>query len=141
MDTKQVEWGLFVGRLVLGAIMFAHGVQKLMNMGGTVNMFQDMLGLPGFLAYMTAGIEVLAGLAVILGLYTRISSLLLGFVMVGAIVTVKLPMVGFFGNGQMAGWELDLALLGLSVVLTLSGSRFLAITKEKTKRTSEQLSA
>lgn len=137
MVNKQMEMGLLIGRVILGVIMLAHGIQKFMNMEMVVGMFKDMMGLPGFLAYFTATVETVAGLALIIGLFVRVSAALLGLIMVGAMATVKIPMVGFFGNGQMAGWEFDLALLGLSVVLTLSGSRMLAIHSER-KASNEQ---
>jgi len=126
--TTRVEWGLLIGRLILGITMFAHGIQKFMMMDMMVGMFTDMFGLPGFMAYVTAIIETVAGLAIILGLFVEISAIFLGLIMLGAIFTVKLPMVGFFGNGQMAGYELDLALLGLSVILAVAGSRMFAVS-------------
>lgn len=131
MENKQAEMGLLVGRLILGVIMLAHGVQKFMAMEMVVGMFKDMMGLPGFLAYFTATVETVAGLALILGLFVRISAALLGLIMIGAMITVKIPMVGFFGNGKMAGWEFDLSLLGLSIILTLAGSHLFALNSKK----------
>lgn len=131
MSQKQVEYGLLVARVVLGVIMLAHGLQKWLGIEGVVGMFKDMLGLPGFLAYFTATAELVAGAALILGIVVRISAILIGIIMVGAIVTVKIPMVGFFGNGQMSGVEFDLSLLALSVLLALTGSRLFAVGGKK----------
>ena len=94
------------------------------------------LGLPGFLAYVVAIIELVGGIAMILGIGTRIVGALFTLVMIGAIVTVKIP-VGFAGNGQMAGWELDLAFLAMSVVLFLYlASEKFALLTNKNKETS-----
>ncbi|WP_335872429.1 DoxX family protein [Bacillus sp. 2205SS5-2] len=125
--SNKTEIGLLLARVVLGAIMLTHGIDKFMNMDMVVGMFTDMFELPAFLAYVTAIIEVVAGISLILGLFVEISAALLGLVMMGAMVTVKFQL-GFFGNGQMAGWELDLALLGLAFVLTFGGSRLFALS-------------
>jgi putative oxidoreductase len=127
---QKAEWGLFIARIILGGIMLAHGIQKFMMMGMMTTMFADGFGLPSFLAYVVAIIEVVGGAALIVGVFVKISAIAIGLVMIGAMVTVKLPMVGFFGNGQMPGYELDLALLALSIVLALTGSRKLALAKE-----------
>lgn len=135
MNQKTVGYGLLVARVVLGIIMLAHGIQKWMGIEGVVGMFQDMIGLPGFLAYVTAAVELVGGLALIVGFKVRIASILIGIIMVGAIVTVKIPMVGFFGNGQMAGWEYDLSLLALAVLLSLSGSQLFSIDGKSSTET------
>lgn len=46
--------------------------------------------------------------------------------MVGAILKVKLA-VGFLGNGQMAGYELDLAFLAMAVFIVINGSKAFAL--------------
>jgi putative oxidoreductase len=125
--SRRLEWGLFLARLILGGTMLAHGIQKFKMLDLVVNMFTENFGLPSFFAYATAIVETVAGLALILGLFVQYSAALLGLVMVGAIVTVKFS-IGFFGNGQMPGYELDLALLGLAIVLTLGGSRLFAVS-------------
>jgi putative oxidoreductase len=51
--------------------------------------------------------ETVGGIALILGLGTRIVSALLVVILLVATLKGKLT-VGFFGNGQMAGYELDL---------------------------------
>lgn len=46
--------------------------------------------------------------------------------MLGAILKVKLA-AGFLGNGQMAGYELDLAFLVMAVSLAITGSNAFAL--------------
>jgi uncharacterized membrane protein YphA (DoxX/SURF4 family) len=58
----------------------------------------------------------------IIGIGTRVVSVLFAIIMLGAIFTAKLS-AGFMGNGQMAGYELDLALLAMSIYLAISGSQ------------------
>lgn len=108
------EIGKIILRAVLGLTFFIHGLSKFQ--GGITNTvgFFDSLGIPGFMAYVVAVIELIGGIALFLGLGTRIVSLLFALIMIGAIFTVKLS-VTFLGNGQMAGYELDLILLAASI--------------------------
>lgn len=101
-------------RVFLGATFFIHGLAKFQGgIENTVGFFES-LGLPGFSAYMVAIIELVGGAAVVLGIGTRIISILFAIILAVATIKVKLAL-GFLGNGQMAGYELDLALLVLSV--------------------------
>ena len=55
-------------RVILGLTFFIHGVSKFQGGIGNTAGFFDSLGIPGFMAYIVAGIELIGGLAVILGL-------------------------------------------------------------------------
>ncbi|WP_340371914.1 DoxX family protein [Peribacillus sp. FSL E2-0218] len=113
-------------RVILGVTFFIHGIAKFQGGIGNTAGYFDSLGIPGFLAYIVAGIELIGGLAVILGLGTRFVSVLFALILLGAIVTAKLP-AGFLGNGQTAGYELDLALLAMSVYLACANRTVLSL--------------
>ncbi|MEY8734048.1 DoxX family protein [Peribacillus frigoritolerans] len=113
-------------RVILGLTFFIHGVSKFQGGIGNTAGFFDSLGIPGFMAYIVAGVELIGGLAVILGLGTRIVSVLFAVIMAGAIFTAKLH-AGFLGNGQAAGYELDLALLAMSVYLACANRTVLSM--------------
>ena len=57
-----------------------------------------------------------------MGLGTKIVSSLLAVIMIGAILKVKLA-IGFLGTAEMAGYELDLALLVIALFLAINGSK------------------
>jgi putative oxidoreductase len=113
-------------RVVLGVTFLIHGAAKFQ--GGIENTagFFESLGLPGFTAYIVALIELVGGLAMVLGVGTRIISVLFAVVLAVAIVKVKLAG-GFLGNGQMAGYELDLALLAVSIFLAITNKSLFAL--------------
>jgi len=120
------EIGAFILRVVLGITFFAHGLMKFQSgLGGLAGWFQSM-GLPGFMAYAVGTIELVGGIALILGLGTRIISALLVAIMLVAILKVKLA-AGFLGNGQGAGYELEVALMVMALHLALNGSSFLSL--------------
>ncbi|AQQ54633.1 DoxX family protein [Planococcus lenghuensis] len=133
---NKYEVSALILRLVLGMTFFIHGMVKFQGgIENTVGWFTS-IGLPGVLAYGVASLEVAGGIALVLGLLTRWVSVLLGVLMLGAILKVKLA-VGFLGNGQMAGYELDLAFLAIAVSLAITGSKAFAldwyIAKERGK--------
>ena len=113
-------------RVVLGISFFIHGVAKFQGgIENTVGWF-DSIGIPGGLAYVVALVELIGGAALVLGLGTKIVAGLLSLVMLGAIFKAKLAL-GFLGDGQMAGYELDVAFLAMAVFLAINGSRMFAL--------------
>lgn len=117
--------GTLILRVVLGITFLIHGFVKFQGGISNIAGWFESIGLPGFLAYAVAIIEIIGGVALIVGLGTRWVSALLAVLMVGAILKVKLA-IGFLGNGQMAGWELDLAFLAMALYLALNGSSALS---------------
>src|ERR1035441_5478433 len=102
-----------VMRLVLGAIMISHGYHKVW---GGFHHHMDMvgsLGLPAWLAYLSAGTEFFGGIGIVLGLFTRFFSLAIVIEMSGAIWKVQ------FKNGLMGstGYEFPLALAAMAFAL------------------------
>ena len=122
---KNYEIGALVLRVVLGITFFIHGLAKFQGgIENTVGWFAS-IGLPGVLAYAVASIELVGGILLIIGLGSRVVSAILAVLMIGATLKVKLA-VGFLGNGQMAGYELDLALLAMAVFIVINGSKMFA---------------
>jgi putative oxidoreductase len=122
------EVGALILRVVLGITFFIHGFVKFQ--GGIENQvgWFSSIGLPGFLAYVVAIIELVGGFALFIGLGTKVISALLAILMIGATVKVKLSL-GFLGNGQLAGYELDLALLAMAAYLAINGSKLLSMNQ------------
>lgn len=89
---KKCSWfntnsGLLVLRIGLGIIFIFAGFTKLSDLNMTVSMFATM-GFSAFWAYVVTFTELIAGLAVLLGVYTRIAALLLGVIMVVVLTLV-----------------------------------------------------
>ncbi|MFT8320868.1 MAG: DoxX family protein [Bacillus sp. (in: firmicutes)] len=118
---NKYEAGTFVLRIVLGISFFIHGLAKFQaGITNTAGWFES-IGLPGFLAYLVAGGELVGGIALIIGLLSRIVSLLLAVIMISAIVTVKLSA------GFLNGFELEVAYFVMAVSIAITGSRAFAI--------------
>lgn len=104
-----------------------HGLPKLLDISNTQNSFTNM-GLPPELAIIIGLLEFIGGLAILLGVFTRIAAGLLAINMIGAILQVKLAK-GFIG-----GYELDLLYLAIMISLMLTGPGNLSIEKNVLKR-------
>jgi len=110
-------FALLVLRLVLGAIMIAHGYKKVF--GGFHNHYQMVgsLGLPAWMAYLSAATEFLGGIGIVLGVLTRCFSIAVLIEMIIVIWKVHFKN-GLTGQG---GYEFPLALAAIAFALMCFG--------------------
>ncbi|RIX49366.1 DoxX family protein [Paenibacillus nanensis] len=123
-------------RVVLGIIFVFHGADKLQMGLSNVEAWFSSIGIPGFLAYVVTVLELVGGILLILGLFTRYVSGLFVMMLIGAIVTAKLP-AGLLGNGQSAGYELDLAFILVSLYLAVADQSPLSVDRFMTSKRSK----
>ncbi len=116
-------------RLPVGVVMAVHGWQKLTQIG-PANLGKGMLsqlGVPAAVpvAHAMTFAELTGGVLLIVGLLTRLATLPLLVILVGAIVLVKTDLGLVAPPGALLpGAELDLALIGgLLAVLLLGPGR------------------
>jgi len=76
--------GLLILRIGVGGIFIMTGWMKFADLPGTVGFF-GTIGFAPFWAYLVTAIELLGGIAVLIGIFTRIASGLLAIVMAVAI--------------------------------------------------------
>ncbi len=114
---------LVVMRIVVGAIMIAHGYPKVF--GGLHHHvgFVSSLGLPGWLAYFSAFAEFFGGILVIAGLVTRIAAAAILIDLAVAIAKVHWRH-GLTGQG---GMELPLAVATMAFALIFFGAGPIAL--------------
>jgi putative oxidoreductase len=131
------SWAPIFARLALGIIFIAHGSQKLLGwfggpgMSNAIQFFEQNLGIPPFLTVISIITEFFGGIAIILGLFTRLAALGLTINMLVAIYMVHLKW-GFFMNWFNKpdvghGIEYGLALIGLSLSLLVWGAGNLSV--------------
>ena len=119
--SRQINIALTVLRVTLGIIFIAHGGQKIFVYGleGVAGSFGQM-GIPmaAVAGPAVALLEFFGGIALVLGLLTRLASLGLVVDMLGAILFVHLK-AGFFAP---QGYEFVLMLAGAALALTITGA-------------------
>ncbi len=104
-----------VARVIVGVIVAAHGLQKLF-MGPEFGAQVREIGvpLPVLTGYAISTVELIGGILLIIGLFSRLAALVLTLNQTNAIIFVKIGMgVGFLSplDTPGVGAELDLALI------------------------------
>jgi putative oxidoreductase len=124
-----VSYGIVLLRVVLGAIMAAHGAQKLFGWfggpgpRGTAGFVAQLRYRGGLATAAALGLAELGGGALLaLGLITPVGAFFVAAVMVNAVATVHWRNGFFAGSG---GWEFNLLIWGAAVALAgTGGERF-----------------
>lgn len=136
MQTAQTETGidhntapyaaLFL-RLALGIMFIAHGLLKFMvfTPAGTMKFFES-IGLPGPLAYIVMTAELVGGILILVGLYSRWVSAALVPILLGAIYPHAANGWGFGNPG--GGWEYPAFLAATGIALALLGDGKFALS-------------
>jgi putative oxidoreductase len=115
--------GLLVLRVALGIIFFSHGYPKLAHMGSGMQGFFVQHGLPGYFVYIAAILETFGGALLVLGLFTRVTALLLAVEMGVAIWKVH------SGGGYLAvhDYEFPLTLAASCFALATVGAGLISL--------------
>ena len=125
-DVKQersaVDAALLVARIVVGIIFMAHGAQKLFGAFGGPGL-AGVVQMMGAIGYLVAIGEFFGGLGLVAGFLSRFAAASLILVMLGAIAMVHAKN-GFFAP---AGYEFNLALIGLLATVLIAGPGRLAV--------------
>jgi putative oxidoreductase len=127
------RWPLLPLRLIVGFGFIEHGFAKLAKGPDAFANILQAMGVPGphFMAWSTILVEILGGLAVILGVFVTLASLPMAAVLLVAMFTVHLPY-GFSSIKLEAvtaagaqfgppGYEVDLLYLACLAALVLGG--------------------
>jgi putative oxidoreductase len=103
-DSRSPAYAALVLRLALGTLFIAHALLKyfVFTLPGTEQFFVS-LGFPGFLAYVTFGVELAGGILLLLGVATRAVALALIPVLLGA--TFVHAGNGWLFTAPNGGWE------------------------------------
>jgi putative oxidoreductase len=120
---------LTIQRLVVAAVMFPHGAQKLLGWFGGLGItgtqaFFAELGIPSVLGALVILGESIGAITLALGLATRLSALGISAAMLGAMLMVHAPngfFMNWFGVQKGEGLEFGILMLGLSLPLVVRG--------------------
>ena len=116
-------WVIF--RVFIGFLFFLHGTQKVFGMfGGTMQPLTSLMGAAGI-------IELVAGIAITIGLFTRLAAFVSAIEMVVAYVMVHYP------KGAVPitnGGELALLYFAAFLILVANGSGTWSVEKALFKK-------
>jgi putative oxidoreductase len=133
-ESKVGQWALLPIRIIVGYGFIAHGYSKLL--GGPEHFAEilHVLGvpIPGFIAWITIVVELVGGLAVLLGVFVSLVSILFSAILLASVFKLLLPY-GFLSiklqgvtstRVQLGtpGYEVDLLYLACLAALVLGGT-------------------
>jgi putative oxidoreductase len=120
-----VDYGILLLRVVIGALVAAHGGRRLFGWfggrgrTGTVAYFASLGYRVPHLAWLLVGVaELLGGLLLVAGLATPLASLMVAVVALNAIAVARWRSGLFVSRG---GFELDVVLVTVVTALAVSG--------------------
>ncbi|MPZ06158.1 MAG: DoxX family membrane protein [Nitrososphaeraceae archaeon] len=128
MNTQKLSlYGPLPIRILAGIAFIAHGLPKLVDPAMTQGFFGN-IGLPPEMAVPIGVLKVVGGFAILLGILTRIASILFIIEMIGA------PLLTKISEGFVGGYELDLLLMAISISLLLTGPGKISIEYDILRR-------
>jgi putative oxidoreductase len=116
---------LLLGRLAMGAIFVTSGLHKLLALGGfEASLASKGVPLAAIFAPLGAAVEFFGGLAIVLGVATRASSLLmLAFVVVATAISHRFwEFDGAARTAQQINFDKNLCIAGSFVLLFAAGA-------------------
>lgn len=125
-------------RVSLGILFLAHGLLKVFafTLSGTAQFFQSV-GLPGFMAYVVAPMEIVGGLLLVTGLYARWVALALFPILL--IATFKVHGAsGWLFTNEGGGWEFPAFFAIATLVQFLLGDGAYALGARSRNRTGKK---
>jgi putative oxidoreductase len=115
--TASKDLSLLAARILLGALFIVAGLGKLADVQGFAG-YMASGGVPSFLAWPVILVEILGGIAILVGFQTRIAALVLAaFTVLAGVLYHFVPadqmqMTMFLKNLAIAGGFLALANIG-----------------------------
>jgi putative oxidoreductase len=132
---RHVSLGIAILRIAVGCTFVAHGYMKLFvwGIGGTTNAFAGMgVPVPTLTAPLVGVLEFFGGVALIVGVLTRLVALGMAIDMLVAILLVRIKGGFFAPNGA----EFEILLFAASVALAVAGAGALSIDEARALRRS-----
>ena len=116
---------VLIGRILLAAIFILAGFEKLTNISGTAGYFGTYnLPAPNILAVLAGLVELLGGLAVLVGFQTRMAAFGLAAF---CILTALIAHMDWADLNQLIHFQKNLAMTGGFLVLGAYGAGTLSI--------------
>ncbi|MFA7083686.1 MAG: DoxX family protein [Arcobacteraceae bacterium] len=112
------DLGKLILRFTIGFLMLFHGYDKLTNGIDGIKFLVTRDGLPEFLAYGVYVGEVVVPILIIIGLFTRISSIIYAATMLFAIYLAHAQDV--FAISEKGAWAIELQALFMLGALALA---------------------
>ena len=119
------KYAHLLGRIFLAIIFIMAAIGKIKDPAGTMG-YMASVGLPGFLLWPTIALELLGGIAIIVGFQTRIAAIALAVFTVVAAVLFHNNMADHM---QSIMFLKDISIAGGLLLLAASGATAFSVDK------------
>ena len=118
----MIDLAILLLRLFLGIVMIPHGVHKLQTLNDVNEKWREDYGFPLGTVALVAILQIVTGLAMVLGIYTRYAALIQALIMmVATYVSIWKNHEPFLSLPTGKGWDINLLLMGAFIALILLG--------------------
>jgi putative oxidoreductase len=128
MSEIAVDLATLILRLSLGVIMISHGIPKIKKREVLGKKWNDHYGVPRATIWLTGILQIVGGLALLVGLFTSLTSLILTLDMLAALficIFNSHHREPFNSVSPVKGWDVNLLLVGaLVAVMILGGGKW-----------------
>ena len=120
----MADVGILILRISVGIVMVAHGLPKIFWKRELFNKkWKKEYGFPLGSVLLTGIVQVIGGLAIIIGFFTQISALILALnMLVATYVSIWNHGEPFISTPEGKGWDVNFLLLAALIALIFLGS-------------------
>jgi len=123
IKNNKINFSTLLIRLMVSAVFLSEGIQKFLfpDQLGVGRFIKIGLPFPEFFGYFVPSFEIVCGILVLIGLFTRLAAIPLIIIMLVAIISTKIPILLNDGFWKMAheartDWAMILGLIFLLIV-------------------------
>lgn len=141
-NVTKFNSAILLVRIIVGSVFLSEGIQKFLfpALRGAGRFIKIGLPAPEFLSYFVASFEIVCGLLILIGLFSRYAAVPLVIIMLVALGSTKLPIMindSFWAMAHAA--RTDWSMLLGSIVLVMSGSGKYSVDHSISKKTSSKI--
>lgn len=119
--TNALTYAAPLGRLLLSFMFILSGLQKISGYAGTQG-YMEMMGVPGALLPLVILVEVVGGIALLIGWQAQLAAFLLaGFSVVSGFLFHYLPSLG------MEGMDAQMQMISFMKNVTIAGGMLMVV--------------
>jgi len=129
LRTKD-DWTYILIRILVGAVFLSEGLQKFISPEKTGAGRFEKIGFsnPELLANFVGSFEMICGVLILLGLFTRFAAIPIIVIMLTAIATTKIPILidsGFWAMAHAARTDFSMLIASIFLLIVGGGCRSL----------------
>ena len=120
----MADVGILILRIAVGIVMVAHGLPKIFWKRELFNKkWKKEYGFPLGSVLLTGIVQVVGGLAIIVGVFTQLSALILALnILVATYVSIWKHQEPFLSTPDGKGWDVNFLLVATLIALIFLGS-------------------